>query len=228
MAARSSACGGRAERDLAPVQAEHEVVAAGALDVVARHEQRSSLGAQLGEHRVDQLGAGGVHARERLVEQQHGRVLHQRPCQQGALALAARQLAERNVRLRGQADPVEGRPRGGALTAPRRQPPAAVRERAHQRHVQRAYREVEPGALGLRDVGRPAAHPHRAGERLELSDQGAEERGLAAAVGSEHAHRLAGLGAERDVAQDRAAAVAGGEALGEHGRRRHRATASSA
>jgi hypothetical protein len=70
--------GGRAERDLPAVQAEHEVEAARPLDVVARYEQRAALGAQLLEDRVDQLSAGRVDPGERLVEQEHGAVLDER------------------------------------------------------------------------------------------------------------------------------------------------------
>ena len=108
---------GRAERDLAAVEAEHEIECARSLDVVARHEQRPALGAQLAEQRLDQLGARGIHPGERLVEQEHPRVLHQGAREQRALALAARQLAEVRVGLLGEADPFERAARGGSLIA---------------------------------------------------------------------------------------------------------------
>ena len=93
-------------------------------------------------------------------------------------------------------DALERGARRLALGPARRQPPAARRERAHQRHVERADREVEPRALGLRHVRRPAAQLDPAGQRLELAEERAEEGGLAAAVRAEHADRLAGVGGE--------------------------------
>ena len=60
------------------------------------------------------VGAGGVDAGQRLVEQQHRGVLDERAGEQGALALAARQLAEADARLVGQPDAVERRARGVA------------------------------------------------------------------------------------------------------------------
>ena len=92
-------------------------------------------------------------------------------------------------------DALERRRGGGAVGAARGQPPAPARQRAHQRHVQRGHREVEPGAFGLRHVGGPPGEPHRPARRLELARQRAEEGGLAAPVRAQHADALPGAAA---------------------------------
>ena len=118
--------------------------------------------AQLGEQRLDALGADRVDGAERLVEQQHRRVLDQRPGQQHPLALAARQLAEALVAaLSSRPTRASACGRRVALRPARRQPPAPVAQRAHQGHVQRADREVEPRAVGLGQVGRAGRRPRR-------------------------------------------------------------------
>ena len=86
---------GRAERDQAAVEREHEVVVArGTREVVRGDHDGPSLVAP----RVDQLPhrvlGGAVDAGEGLVEQQQLRVLRRDLGEQRALALAARQLAE--------------------------------------------------------------------------------------------------------------------------------------
>ena len=50
----------------------------------------------------------------------------------------------------------------------------------------------------------------------ELAEQDAEERRLAAAVGAQDAHALAGVQRERHVGEHRRRAVAGGQPLGLH------------
>ncbi len=215
--ARVSDLCGSAEGHLVAVEAEHEVEGAGALHVVARHEQRPPLGAQLVEDAVDQRRAGGVDARERLVEQKHARVLDQRAGEERALALAARQLAEANARGVGEAHALERGCGSVSFCAARRQPPAAGRERAHQRHVERGHREVEARALGLGHVRGAAAELDAAGRGLQLAKEHAKQRRLAAAVRAQHADRLAGARLERDVLEHRHAAVARGKLLDGHG-----------
>ena len=200
--ARSSASRGRAEGDLAAVQAEHEVEAARALDVVARHEQRPALAAQLGEERRRSAGRSPGR-RPPAARRAAARARPARARAPAARAGAGRPRARRRAcpPVRREPDALERRARRGAVGAARRQPPAPVRERAHQRDVERAHREVEPRALGLRHVGGPAAQRDAARERLELAEQGAEERGLAAPVRAQHADGLARVDRERDIAR---------------------------
>ena len=69
----------------------------------------------------------------------------------------------------------------------------AGRAGAHQRDVERADGEVQPGALGL-GHHRAALRLDLAGQRRQLAEQHAEERRLAAAVGPEDRDALPGLG----------------------------------
>ena len=91
-----------------------------------------------GRRRAISVALAGSTPGERLVEQEHRRVLDERAGEQGALALAAGQLAEADAGLLREPDAVERRAGGLAIGAARRQPPAPVRERAHDRHVERA------------------------------------------------------------------------------------------
>src|SRR4051794_1146412 len=203
---------GRAERDLAPVQAEDPLPRASLADVVGRDQQRPPLPPQLLEQGLDTRGAGRVDARQRLVEQHHRRVLDQRPGDQHALALAAGELAEALARPVVEADARERREARPAVEA-------AIERRAavgaHQRDVERGNREVEPRPLGLGHVGGRAGELGRAAAVRQLPEQRAEERALAATVGAEDRDDLAGLGGEAHCA-DRVGAPAGaaGEPLG--------------
>ena len=131
-------------------------------DVVGRHQQRAALGLQLREHALDLRRARAVDARQRLVEQQQRRVLDERAGDQDALALAAAERPEARVR------PARRAPRARAPRRPSRGPSRATR----LNHGVRPYapisatscardREVEPRALGLRHVRRPARELHR-------------------------------------------------------------------
>ena len=131
-----------------------------AVHVVGGHQQRAALGAQLGEQRRDRLRAGGIDARPAARRAAaRGRP---RPARGRCSTLwrwPPESSPKRRARLRRPAPPARGpraRPRGRARAAGSHQRP--LRERAHQRHVERADREVQPGALGLRHVGRARGH----------------------------------------------------------------------
>ena len=188
---------GAPEGDLLAVQADDAIPAAGLLDVVRGDQQDPALRPQLTEHGLDPRGAGGVDARQRLVEQQHAGVLEQRAGDQDALALAAGQRAEPPACAVGEADAVERIARRVALGARERAPGRRAAVGAHQHDVERADREVEPGPVGLRHVGRPALELDLAAAHGQLAEHGAEQRGLAAAVGAEDGRDRARL--EREV-----------------------------
>ena len=215
--ARSSACGGRAEGHLAAVQAEHEVEAARALHVVARHEQRAALVAQLGEQRR-RSAARWPGRRPRAARRAAAPARPARAPARAARAGAGRPTARRTrtPACSARPDALERRAGGGALAAPRRQPPAPVGERAHQRHVERAHagsRAACARSGPRRPGGRRARTVPAAG--ASSPEQRAEQRGLAAAVGAEHADGLARAGARRRPRAARAPpAVAGRERLG--------------
>ena len=122
-----------------PLQAEHAVERRG------RSRRRGSRRAACGPRRAARRTAPAIASAlagstpdERLVEQQHARVLHERAGEQRALALAAGQLAEARC-PRGRRGPRARAPAAAAARSARarRQPPAPARERAHQRDVER-------------------------------------------------------------------------------------------
>src|SRR5438067_9901536 len=96
-----------AERDLPPVEAKHLVPSARLLEVVRRDEDAASRLRELVEQLLEQLRARTVDARERLVEQEDRRVLHERARDEHALPLAAGELSELLVRERTQSDTPE-------------------------------------------------------------------------------------------------------------------------
>ncbi len=149
--------------------------------------------------------AGPVEAGERLVHQQHAGVLDEGAGDQDALALAAGELAEGLLGQLLEADPGE-RPRAPARARPGRPPPPrGAGQRAHRRHVERRDRVVEARALGLRDRAAGGADPEAAGKRAQLAEQGAQDRRLAAAVGTEQGEALARPQLELDRGDDRRA-----------------------
>ena len=99
------------------MQAQHAVEAARLLDVVGGDQQRAALVAQLAQHGLDPRGARRVDARQRLVEQQHARVLDERAGDQHALALAAGERPEAGAGVLGEPDALERRARGVARSA---------------------------------------------------------------------------------------------------------------
>src|SRR5690242_14186746 len=121
----------RPERDLAAVQAQDAVEAAGLLQVVRRDEEGATLTREVDEEPLEEVGTRLVDARERLVEEQHRRVLDERAGDEHALALAAGELAELLAGERGEADAVERGERSAAVGAPDRTPPGHARERPH-------------------------------------------------------------------------------------------------
>jgi hypothetical protein len=79
----------RAGGDLAAVEAEHLVGAAGLLEVVGGDDDGAALVGQRPDQRFQALGAGAVEAGEGLVEEQDLGVLDEAAGDQDALALAA-------------------------------------------------------------------------------------------------------------------------------------------
>ena len=204
------------ERDLAAVEAQHAVPPARLVDVVGGDHHAAPLGSELGEQRLQAIRARRVEPRERLVEEDHPRVLHQRTRDQYALALAAREVAEGRVGLLGQPHGRQRRPRRAALRASGAPPPGQRRDRSHECDVERADGEVQPRALGLRDDGEARGCPQRSGHGPELAEEHAEECRLAATVGAQDGHPLAGVQREGHVGEHGRRAVAGGEALRLH------------
>src|SRR4051812_46422648 len=200
--------GGRAEGDLPAVEAQHEVPRLRLLDVVGGDEQPAALDAELAQQPLEQRRARAVEPAEGLVEQQHGRVLDERAGDEDALALAAREVAERRARQVAQPDALQRTPGGAAVVASGAPPPRQPRDRAHERDVERADREVQARALRLGDDRAALWSEKGPRERGEVARECPQQRRLAATVGPEHGDALAPAQGERDVAQHGHPAVA--------------------
>ena len=209
--ARSSAAR-RPERDLAAVEAEHEVEGAGALHVVARHEQRAALRAQLLEEPHDRVALAGSTPDSGSSSRSTGASCTSARASSARWRWPPERLPKR-MRVAGEPDPLE-RGRARRRSGRRGEPPAPVRERAHQRHVERGDGEVEPRALGLGDVaGPPASSTAAAGS----SSPSSTRNRVVLPPPLDRARTRTPSRGERDLLEHRRAAVAGGEAV--HGRR---------
>ena len=149
----SSTCAGRPNAIWRPLRHSTRSQRARLLDVVRRDQHAAPLGRRARSSSASStLGARGVEAGERLVEQQH------RASWTSARAISTRWRwpPDSSPKVRSasslEADPRERRARAPRSARPGPPPPRQPRERAHQRDVERADGEVEPRALGLRDA----------------------------------------------------------------------------
>ncbi len=144
----------------------------------------------------------GVEVGERLVEQEHGGVAHQRAADRDPLALAAGELVRAAVE---QMLDLQHRGRlGDALVDLRlrrlRHAQAEGQVLAHRHaRVERVGLEHHGDAavLGLLPGDVALADPDLAGVDVEQAGDGVEQRGLAAAGGPEQDQELAALDLER-------------------------------
>src|SRR5437763_1558529 len=126
-------------------------------------------------------------------------------------ALAARERVERVRRPLERADVGHGRARAfeidGARPLARADEPVA----AHERDLERGQGEADVDRGALRHVAEARTllgkHDRSADARQE-AEQGAHQRGLAAAVGSDDADGVAGVDAQRQRRQHRGAVIA--------------------
>ena len=169
------------------------------------------------EH-VDQLGeprrARRVEPGERLVEEHHVGVLQQRARDQHALALPARELAERHAGVLAQPDALERRERAGPIRASRPPPPRAAAD-ARPSARRRAPRPDSPAASARSGAPCRSARARRATPRLGASSPSSARISvvLPPPLGPRTPTTLAACDGQRDVLEhDRAAAVAHGEA----------------
>ena len=105
----------------------------------------------------DRLFRCRVDARKGFVQQVEVRPLRQRPGEEDALLLPARQLADLAVREISHADPVETVHGQAAVTPGDPAQQAKLTVKPHLDHVDHAGREIPIDAGPLRDIGDPAA-----------------------------------------------------------------------
>ncbi len=193
---------GGAERDLRAVQADHAVPAARLLDVVGGDEQ--DRGPRRAARRTPPRSAPRWRRRRRDSGSSSSST---RLSCSSARAIRTRwrwppDSAPKRLRARSARPTRSSAARAASRSARGERPPrrrAAVG--AHQHDVERADREVEPRAVGLRHVGRPALELDRPAPHRQLAQHRAEERRLAAAVGAEHGRDRARLEREVDAGQ---------------------------
>ena len=137
-----------------------------------------------------------VQRAQRLVQQQHGRMVHQRAGERHPLLLAARQLRRQAILLRGQAH--HGQRLGDARTDLGLGQPLHLKTEGDvpgHGHVgkQRVVLEnkVDRAAIGRNALHVPSFDDDLAGVRLLEPGQQTERRGLAGAAGAEDGEELA-------------------------------------
>ncbi len=186
------------------------------------HERPAAL-VELADPRHELVAQPRVHARERLVEEQHRGLQHQAAPELQELLLPAREVSGMELLEVGQTEEVQV-----AAGAARDLVPPGVRARQarHEHvlehgHAAEELRQLErPGhAHAGVDVRRPAAHPpaahqHLAAVGLEVSRQEVDERGLAGAIrpdqpdevalGDDEVHRVVGDDAAEPLDQPHA------------------------
>ena len=213
---RVSVTSGRAECDLAPVQAQHAVPRARLLHVVRRDQHGASLRRRGRRSAPSSRAALGSSSPEKGSSSSST----------SASCTSARATSTRwrwppesspKVSPARSARPTAPSASSGqaALGAARPPPPRHAPQRPHQRDVERAHRVVEPRALGLRDDAAPAVH-RRPCRRATCSSPSSARNSvvLPPPLGPSTPTRIPRVIVEGDVLDRGRARVAGGQAAG--------------
>src|SRR5258706_585693 len=163
-------------------------------DVVCHQNRRTTLFHHVAQQAAKRFGRDAIEARERLIEQQDRRVVHQRPGDRDALYQPTRQRADGTIRMVFQSQPCQE-------VARRRH----IVERCPEPEVL-AYRQLPVELRLVPDPAHDAAAAFDVGAttlRLNETGENLEESRLACAVRTEHGEGLAGLKAEGNVVEGR-------------------------
>src|SRR5438876_4005093 len=202
--------GGADARDLARAQQQQAVAELGGQVEIVRDEQdrHAALAVQPPQQRRRLGLVAQVEMRGGLVEHEQPRLLGQRPREQRPLALAPRELLERQrsqcERLRRR----HGRPRGGDVGGVLEEAARRVRVTAHQhelfdrerkgpRRLLRHHRHLARQRPGREIAHGPSGEPDLAALRAQHAREQPQQRRLARAVGTDDAEDLAALDGER-------------------------------
>jgi hypothetical protein len=181
----------------------------GLLDVVRHQQHRAAAPLPQLAHQTLGLDAGErVERAERLVQQQEIGLAHQRPCQGGALGLAAGEGLGPCVRTVAQTDLLQGLVGDGA---------GRLAGQAEQDVAPHLLPRHQPGCL---EGDRLAARDQDGALDVPVeSGEDAQQGGLAAATAAQQGHELARPHVESEVVDDGAAVEGAGQALDAHGMR---------
>ena len=206
---------GRSGPDHLAVEADEvRQVRGDAVEVVGGEEDRDAGRVELAQQVQHLVPQAHVDAGGGLVEQQQLGPAEERPRDEHALLLAARELADVPPAELLETEPREHRghlvPLGTA--GPGQQPPA---DAGHQDALVDRHREAPVDRLDLGHVGhpQPGAPLDRALRRLEGPEHRAQQRRLAGARGADHADQLAGRDLEIHAGQHGLRAIAAGDGV---------------
>src|SRR6266576_261627 len=160
------------------------------LDVVCHQNRRTTLFHHVAQKAAQRLGRDAIEAGERRVEQQHRRVVHQRPGDRDALYHPPRQRAHGTIRVVVQSQPRQEVARRGHIVE--RCPELEVLAHGELRVELWLVADPADGAAAAFHVCATTLWLNETGEHLE-------EGRLARAVRTEHGEGLPGLNAEGNV-----------------------------
>ncbi len=184
------------------------------LELVRGEHDRHALVGQPLQDAAQHVDADRVEPRERLVEHQQLRAVHERDAELDPLLVAERERLDAVARALGQPEPLEPALRGrrclGARQAVQRGEVGELVEHAHLRVQAALLRHVAEAGARV-EVDRPAAPADLAAVGLEHAEDDAHRRGLAGAVRTHEAEELPRLDREGEAVEGDDVAVAARE-----------------
>ncbi len=184
------------------------------IELMAREEHGFARPRRLGKDGAHRVHAGRVDARERLVEDDELRIVHQRRRQLHALLVAERQGLDTVTPPAGEAEarqPISGRAAGGGPAHPvQLSQVGELVGHAHRRVEPPLLRQVPEAAAACGVHGAPVP-PHLAGVKGRDAEDGAHRRRLAGPVRPEKPEDLAGRDREAEVVEGNGGPETAGE-----------------
>ena len=193
----------------------------GLLQPVRGEKDRHPALAQRADQFVDLARGHGIKARRRLVKEQHGRVVEQRPRERDPLTQSLRQRTTLIGCTVGEVDRPQ-RPVDAPANVVQLVEPGEALQVLHHREAQVQTRglghdrDPRPDRRSVLGAQLDAGHHRRARGRREQRAQRAHGRGLPRPVRTEEAEHLAVANLERDVVDGDALAEALGQVLDHH------------
>jgi hypothetical protein len=181
------------------------------LEVVRRQEDRPATGARFGDEREELALHQGIETGRRLVEDEQRLVAHEGRNDGDLLAVAARQLADRDRRV--ELEPLGELPPRAPLQPPERGQEIELRAGAELTEITGVAPDVGQASVDRRRIAPDVETEDRGppSGRTEEPEQGPDRRRLAGAVRPQQAEDLALPDAERQLDDTSASTVGLGE-----------------